>query len=278
MRPRASRNLAQLDDRRFFPAVAEGLALVEKNLDRLCAATATLQAAGQPHPARVLSLLAEEEAAKYLILLDAVRCPREPQERLSRQLHRLNDHLAKGLYARVCGWRPVTLAELQEYIDREREELYLDGPNDVDWILRNDIIQEREGALYVDYIQRDEGCEWWDPTSTEEWSKAKPLPQSVKLARHFHTAGFSTSEALAAVAELWRAIPLSDDTRCQTILSANHQTLEWLNTLGLLVDQLHDVYQHIIREWQFPMYGLDLSKIEVRAETLRERQREWSPD
>lgn len=278
MRPRASKNLAQLDDRRFFPAVAEGLALVEKNLDRLCSGIATLQAADQPHPARVLSLLAEEEAAKYLILLDAARCPREPQERLSRQLHRFNDHLAKGLYARVCGWRPVTLAELQEYIDHERQELYLDGPNDVDWILRNDIKQQREGALYVDYVQRDEGCEWWDPARTEEWFKGTSLPASVKLARHFHAAGFSAAEALATVAELWRAIPLAGDTRCQVILTANHQTLEFLNARGLLLEQPQDVYQHIMREWQFPMHGLDLSPIKVSAETLRERQRHWSPD
>jgi hypothetical protein len=53
---------------------------------------------------------------------------------------------------RACGMRPGTLAELQEYVDNHREEFYLDGPNDVDWIFRNEVLEGREGALYVDYV------------------------------------------------------------------------------------------------------------------------------
>jgi hypothetical protein len=46
-----------------------------------------------------LKLFVEEEAAKFHILLDAVRCPREPADRFSRQLGYFNQHPVKGLYA-----------------------------------------------------------------------------------------------------------------------------------------------------------------------------------
>lgn len=102
-----------------------------------------LAASEQCHACRVLATIAEEEASKVLILLDAVRCPRLPSDRLSNQVGRFNDHFAKGLYARSCWYRPTTLGQLQEYINHDRDQFYLDGPNDVDWIFRNEIIQAR---------------------------------------------------------------------------------------------------------------------------------------
>jgi hypothetical protein len=105
-------DLTQLSDPDFFAAVADDISLVVKNVARLQAGAAALGASKQMHPARVLSTVDEEEVAKVLILLDAVRCPRTPDERLAGQLARFNDHLAKGLYTRACGMRPGTLAEL----------------------------------------------------------------------------------------------------------------------------------------------------------------------
>lgn len=102
MRVRASRDLASLPDAEFFETVAEGLGLIVKNIARVYEGAATLSEAGQKHVSRVLSMIAEEEAAKYLILIDAVRCPKQPPSRLSNQLGRFNQHLAKGLYARAC--------------------------------------------------------------------------------------------------------------------------------------------------------------------------------
>ena len=144
MRPRATKDLAQLTDSAFLAEVAEGLGLIIANARRLYASATVLAEAKRFHGARVLQALSEEEASKHLILLDAVRCPRQPSDRFASQLGRFNDHLAKGLYARACLLRPGTLGQLQEYLDHYRVDFYLDGPNDVDWIFRNEVIHHRE--------------------------------------------------------------------------------------------------------------------------------------
>ena len=164
MRARAIKALNRLGDAELFSAVAEGMALVVKHGDHLWNAATTLYDTGQHHAARILALIVEEEAAKYLILIDAIRCPRLPQDRRACQLGRFNEHLAKGLYAEAAQMRPSDLRQLQEYLNPYRHELYLDGPNDVDWIFRNEIIEERESSLYVDYVEGNDGLYWSDPT------------------------------------------------------------------------------------------------------------------
>src|SRR5262245_58429615 len=160
MRVKAIRDLAQLSDRDFFAAVAEGLPLIVTNAIRLFDGATVLSEAKHYHAARALTAIAEEEAAKALVLLDAVRCPRLPNERFSDQLARFNDHLAKGLYAKACMYRPTTLGELQGYINSDRGSLYLDGPNDVDWIFPNEIKHQREKQFYVDYVAMDDEHSW----------------------------------------------------------------------------------------------------------------------
>jgi subtilisin family serine protease len=72
---------------------------------------------------------AEEEAAKFHILLDAVRCPRQPAEIFSRQLSYFNAHIAKGLYANYYKiFAPADLPEIRRYMDSSR----------IDWIAGED--------------------------------------------------------------------------------------------------------------------------------------------
>ena len=58
----------------------------------------------------------------------------------------------------------------------------------------------------------------------------------------------------------------------------NQRTLELMKARGLLKDQPSSTYAWLVRELQFPMYDLDLSLIRVKRASLRERQRNWSPD
>jgi len=76
-RVRAFADLAQLSDAEFFASLAEGLVAIHENASRLAHGMETLKAAGNARAANVLETLANEEAGKYLILLDAVRCPRD---------------------------------------------------------------------------------------------------------------------------------------------------------------------------------------------------------
>ena len=278
MRVRAIKDLSRLSDPRLFEEIACGLDLVMKNVARLVAGAATLRESNQVHAGRVLSALADEEAAKYLILLDAVRCPRKPPHLLPGQLSRFNEHLAKGLYARASGYRPVRLKDLQDYIDHDRDSHYLDGPNDVDYIMRNEIIQGREGLLYVDYVQYDEDYHWTDPSRFEDMLAVLPESHSGQVARSLHSSGLGGPEALATIASVWRSATIDADTHIQAIWKLNHQTLTALEAKALLKAQPQDVYAWIVQNWQFPMYGLDLSEIRVELDDLRGRRNNWTPD
>ena len=76
MRERALRDVAQLSDKELFATLAEGM-------DHISATRGVLRGLGTHGGSRAWPELrrasehAEEEAAKYLILLDAVRCPRQ---------------------------------------------------------------------------------------------------------------------------------------------------------------------------------------------------------
>jgi AbiV family abortive infection protein len=278
MEVRATRDLAQRSDGDLFTEVSVGMRLVAANVRRLYGAVHPLVNEGRLQPARVLAKIAEEEAAKFLILLDVIRCPKQPGERFSVQLQRFGDHLAKGLYAKSCGYRPVTLADLQGYINLDREQYYLDGPNGVDWIFRNEIIDSRESTFYVDFVRSDDGHHWTDPAQFEDLAATAPEPQAIRLVRCWDDVGVVAPDALATLADLWRGNPVDEQTDVRKIRALNSETLGRLNDRGLLREQAQDVYQWIHSEWQFPMYGLDLSMIRNDVAGLRERQRNWGPD
>jgi len=108
MRTRAIRDLAQMSDRDFFDQGATGLDHIARNAIRLEDEVRFLYENRRARGHRILRAVATEEAAKFLILLDAVRCSRRRPEAFSRQLGRFHDHLSKGLYAECVEWRAVS--------------------------------------------------------------------------------------------------------------------------------------------------------------------------
>ena len=241
MRVRAIKDLSQLSRPDFFRTVGLGLDKIIQNASRLFNSARGLGNRGEYQAFTVIRNLAEEEASKFLILLDAVRCPRNPPERFCNQLGRFNDHLSKGLYSCAYKARPPTPAKLQEYLDNFREQYYLDGPNEVEWIFRNEILQEREQALYVDYISTDDGHAWLDPADDFRVEPVEILfqiePPCLKIARALFDVGISETDALTAVAEIWSSVSLRPDMPWLELRSMNHQTLEKLKTKRLLRGQ-----------------------------------------
>lgn len=133
MDPRRVVDIARLSDAAFFVEVAAGLPLIHENAVRIWESVLVLAERKHYRAAQILKTVALEEAAKYLILLDAVRCPRKPDmKKFSDQLKKFYAHLARGLYAEICDWRPADLRELRVNIERECRTYYLDGPHDVD--------------------------------------------------------------------------------------------------------------------------------------------------
>ena len=213
MKARAAKDLGQLSDPDFLQAVSEGLGLVIENATRLYEGAQTLLKAKHAQGTHVLTLLAEEEAAKFLILIDAVRCPRRLAKIRARQLGYFNNHLTRGIYASLSDARPIDLAELERYADSERKSLYLDGPNDVDCIFRNRTLARREEAIYVDYIEDDDGHHWLGPRDDDVFLHLDMAPSQLKICQALHRTGMTTPAGLAVVAKIWRRVKVHPDLK-----------------------------------------------------------------
>jgi hypothetical protein len=91
-------DLLQLSRMDFLTTVAEGLPLIWENSARLWRESVDLRQLGPSQSVGILQSFAEEEAAKVLILLDAVRCPASSKNEFGRLVKQLDQHVGKGIY------------------------------------------------------------------------------------------------------------------------------------------------------------------------------------
>jgi hypothetical protein len=253
--------------------IASGLPLVQESATELAAAAAALPP-GHERAGAILSLHAEEESAKALMLLDLVRCPirhSASRRRLARQVY---DHLARLIYAESCGWRPVSFAELRQYVEREREQFYLDGPNDVDYVYLNDLIHQREGLLYTDHVRWEHGYEWH--RAGPPWGgSATIFPYALQMVSALAAVGMFAFEALAVVDSVWDPLEMTDATQWHEIAALNRATLDRLDASGLLREN-DDAVRHVL-EWPMPLYPLDLRMHSTDIEVLRQIRARYDP-
>ena len=287
---RAIKNLCQLPDDALFKEVETGISHIMDVVNRLDTAAEELHGTGRHYPSRVLEYFAAEEAAKVLILVDAVRCPKNKGEEKSRTLGYFYDHIAKGIYAKVCDWRPIDLAEVRKGVDDERREFYLDGPNDVDWIFPNSIAERRENRLYVGYVcedteESDQGEGYWtSPLNETRLSEffSYHTPAVVELARALYQTNATTSDGLSVIAENWRNVDVRDEMRFDELERLNRRTLEALNDRGLLAPVSDQVQATVEMRWIYPLWILKLRMLEVEKKELLkellEEQQRWHPD
>jgi AbiV family abortive infection protein len=281
VRTKAIKDLSQLSDSDFFREVSGGLDQILSNALRLANDSNMLHRQQCPQGYRILRGMAEEEAAKFLILLDAVRCPRTQQETFNKQLKRFNDHWAKGIYAEYLSWRPATFGEACQYIETSRREYYLDGPNDVDWIFRNRVLQGREETIYVDYAETEEGHSWIVPRPEIELLLISSIliePKVLEVARTLKECGCTTPQALKEMADIWRPVQMTGDSHWQDLRKLNSGFLQKMKEAGLLIEQPAETYNKIINNWLFPLYSIDLSLVCVDRQELKGRQERWSPE
>ena len=271
MKTKAIGDLVQVSEPQLFAEIAGGLRLVADSALRLEADAQLLADQNRARGCNLLANLAEEEAGKYLILLDAVRCPRNSPF-FGRQLNKFNDHLAKGLYAEACMLSPSDFGEVARYLERERRELYIDGDGELDWICRNAILQRRETYMYVDYVRTDNGHSWEIPIEDALGLPAlHTMRSAVALAKWLDAIGCSQVEALAVIAGIWRPIEMTDAFHWTELRALNHRTVVGLRSRGLLRQHPSDVYQHVIDRWLFPLHTLDLRLIRNDPDKLRQR-------
>lgn len=282
MRTKAIADLSQKDDKELFKQISLGLKRIIENAYSIEKSVKHLTInKNNIRGAYILRLIALEEMAKCLILLDVIRCPRKEYKYFSLQLKKFNDHLPKGIYIEYCDIRPSTFAEVREWVAEHRKEYYLDGPNDVDWIFRNWILQQREENIYVDFIESNDKHLWLTPKRYDEYAlkhfHLEITPDIVKLVFALSECGFFKEESLKLIAEYWRSITINDDTNWQSIREYNDHTIQLLNQNSLLEDQPKYMFVTIKDRWFFPLYLLDMRIAKVQKGELRKIQDEYHP-
>jgi len=156
------------------------------------------------------------------------------------------------------------------WVEGERADYYLDGPEYISWTFRNSIIWNREKGMYVDYIDSDEGHFWTSPADEDPF--ALPLTHHdssiLQLLTALDEVGVATEDGLRVVASIWRSVGMTDDFHWSQLQEVNQRTVE-----GLEPSDIPDgVRRAVIERWLFPLYSLDLSPRKVKKEEL-ERQR-----
>jgi AbiV family abortive infection protein len=283
MKHRAIKYLNQLADSDFFQEISKGLDAIYENCSELNKSYELLIQNNNYRASRVIRGVLIEEAAKYLILIDALRCPRKNNDKeFTRQLEKFNDHLAKGVYAELCSWKPDTYNRLCEYIAPQLDEYYLDGPNGVDFVFRNNIISTREQAMYVDYAQIDDAHTWLTPQQDYELDDLIPfscvVPSVVKMVMALHGDGISKIEFISSFSMFWRGFVFDGNTRYQQFKNANHECLKILDKQGLLQGASEDTFSLIINEMPFPLYKEEMKEKKIKLSDLKEKQQNWCPD
>jgi AbiV family abortive infection protein len=257
-----------------LPIVQGGLAALAEHVARLRSSTERLINQGDARAARVVDATASEEAAKALVLLDLVRLGWKEDARARILIKYFYRHLQRGIYAEMVDMSPASYGEVRQIVDRLRLSHYLDGPNDVDWVFRNEVESAREEAIYVDYIETDEGPRWVSPAWRDDVTLWGPS-RATTLVGSLDRAGLLTLDGLKLIASEWNGVVFVDDSHWQEVETRTWAVLQGAEVAGLFSPELTSRDTSLILEsWGFPLHSLDLSLQRVTDEELRAEQRE----
>lgn len=267
---RQARKIVNLPFAERLAFIAEGLPILLQSAQGLYAASEAVSQ--MPRESMLLKGHAEEEAAKILILMDIIRCPKkEVSRRIGVLMGWYYDHLARLLYAEACQWRPVDLKELRRIIDRRRVTHYVEG-NMGEFIAPNDLIYRRETRLYADIEALDDGSlQWVVPSAYVGFYN--PKPDALVVAEALDAFGVFTVEGLELISSIWSEVNFRDETPVQENDRLIEATLTRLferkmASESATTDNARDLYGR----WQMPLYALDMKAIEVARSDLEAEQ------
>ena len=273
MKP-AINNLCQIPDQCLPEVVSTGIKHVLENASSLDSIAHRLFDEGEIRGSNMMHRLAEEEAAKVLVLIDFIRCPKSKSKERSATLKSFYDHVAKSIYAQTCDWRPASFKDICDYIEWKTAGFYLDGPNDVDWIFRNDIVAAREWAMYVDYVQdvtvENGAYSWQVPTDDDSHQSAYSSPRSLKVALALARCGATSVRGVRVISDIWRNYTpkkCSSTVELSKLIARTLSELEadGLNSAGSTADK-----QVVFDGWAFPLWTLDLRDRTADNQLLKE--------
>ena len=271
-----ARRLCQMAHDERIAFLAEGLPTILSSAQSLWRGSRTL-GKEMPREAGLLQGFAEEEAAKALIFMDAVRCPNHHIGSMMGEIVGWSyDHLARLIYAHAGSWRPSNVAELREYVDSSRKAHVLEGYVG-EYILQNWSLYERERRLYADMEAGESGAlRWSDPNDIYSSGSAiwKKLSIPLLLTEAMEMLGIFTPRGLKATSEIWDQVEFSDQEGPE---DAGRLTQDLVNRLiqeELPSEKVGDEHvRTLFGFWQLPMYNLDFKMIPVSMEEL-ETERE----
>ena len=226
---------------------------------------------------KIIREFAEEEAAKVLVLIDLVRCPRDWEQR-TEVARRFYGHVAKRIYAMTCLYPSIaSFRELRVLVESECRPYYLDGPNWVDWIFPNSISAERERTLYVDYVRdiNDEtgDCYWSTPSAPSFGPRRYESPDCVTLSRALSDSGANSPDGLAAIANIWRDFKPEPETDRKELRDLIAHTLERLKICELGTGD-ESASSLIVSDWSFPLWLLTIREPRGTLQDLEELREE----
>lgn len=269
-------NLGNQRPEHFWRDAARGIDLLVSNIRRLDGSAHRASKDGDEATATLLGSFADEEAAKVLILIDAVRCPESEPKTRARTLKRWSKHLWKGIYVLACHWRPADFPEFASNVDHELQPFYLDGPLGVDWIFPNEIISERERQIYVDIVDdiTESGSagrepSWVTPDDFTSSVFGYHTSRCVEVALALHAQGISSERGLRHVAAVWQ--PIDPESMDGSLLRAKiNETLSavWHDSEDLAVQEEDPPSPSPLEYWPFPLWSIGEPEKVNRSESL----------
>jgi hypothetical protein len=265
---RQARSLCNMAQEARLDFIAEGLPIILGSARSFW--NAAKQLGENPREASVLEGFSEEEAAKALILLDIVRCPpAKVSGRIGRVVKKVfYDHLARMIYAKAQSWKPVHVAQLQEYIDQERQGHYLEGGMS-EYIVPNWSIYNRESSMYADIEVYEDGiAQWSDPNSRcgLTWHQR---PIALGLIEALNALGIFTRPGLQATSDVWGKLDFHGQQSHSDARELADQLARRLDTEGLVSEAATDADVRLFYDfWQLPMYNLNFEMIDMPLEEL----------
>lgn len=251
--------------------IAEGLPIIHASAMGFWSASAELRE--KPREAEVLEGFAKEEAAKILILLDAVRCP---ENRVAGKLNKLlrwfYGHHQRLIVAQLAEWWSPNVADLRKSVEPLRKVHDLEG-NMGEFIVPNSTLYRRESKLYADVEAYEDGTPVWNAPVVHPSGFAAHMPAVVRVVDAMAACGMFSLAGLKATSEVWGQLEFEEK---ETLQDAERLTQQLLSRLidenlpsGLATqDHVNTLYRH----WPLPMYNVELDPIPMTLDELRAEQ------
>lgn len=268
---RQAKLICQMPYDELLRFIAEGLPILLESARGFWSASCHLSA--QPREAEVLAGFAQEEAAKILILMDAVRCPRHLiAARLSQIVSRFYGHLERLIYAEVCDGWSQDIADLRKRVEPLRKSHYIEG--DVgEYIVPNANRYRRESKLYADIEAYEDRVPIWNAPKTYPGFFEPRKPSVLAVAEAMAALGMFSLPGLNATAQVWGALDFVEHESLRDAERLTDQLVERLVTEALPADFATQDHVFVLgRHWPLPMYNVELKMVDVSLEDLKQEQ------